>query len=386
MITTERKRTFCSLLIAGAISVGCVADGPVGVPASDPNNAHVLRGGVPGSSDPFFVAWDATYSNDLITTQAWSGPDSRQYRQHVSFVVDGSVLAFAAANPGRLYINGDEPDQVCYSPYYYAGVYHDFVQAILSADPSARVSPAGFAEPNEQCCQGVPGDCFNSMHHVGYAQQFYDTYIARYGVAPRVDEWRFHDFALGSTYYLNLAAWWNRVSNTAAWSVAHGANMVLGSWGFLAWSEPTPDFLTHMREAKALLRADGRINQAVWWSHYNTGYLHYLRNADGTLTPEGEEYARRSLSAVSIDGPTQIQPGATCTWSAIAHGGAAPFTYQWTNDWQPVGNDVFYTGSKSAGSSGSSFRLWVRVTDAVGGQAEHEITVYEDAGAPVCAF
>jgi len=90
------------------------------------------------------------------------------------------------------------------------------------------------------------------------------------------------------------------------------------------------------------------------------------------------------LSSVSIDGPTQIQPGATCTWYASVSDGTPPYTYYWTNDGGFVGNDYSYTGSKGAGSTSSSFTVGLRVTDATGRQGDHQTTVYENSSAPVC--
>src|SRR6185295_3344085 len=95
------------------------------------------------------------------------------------------------------YINGDEPDQYCIPPYEYAGIYRAFVLAVRSADPAARVSPAGFAEPNGKCCPPDDAVCAANMHSISYAQAFYDAHIQRFGMAPPVDEWRFHDFAIG---------------------------------------------------------------------------------------------------------------------------------------------------------------------------------------------
>lgn len=90
------------------------------------------------------------------------------------------------------------------------------------------------------------------------------------------------------------------------------------------------------------------------------------------------------LTTVSINGPTQIPPGATCTWYATVSDGASPYTYQWMNDDTPVGNDYYYTGAKAIGSGASSFRVKVVVTDADGRQGAYEITVFEDSSAPVC--
>jgi hypothetical protein len=310
MENTARRWRFCAALLVTAMAAGCTENptSPIGKSAPQSAAKTVLSG------DPFFIAWSASYSSDPIQTQVWSGPDAREYRQYTGMYADGGLLAFAAANPGKLYINGDEPDQSCISPYDYAGIYHDYVAALRGADPSARVSPAGFAEPNDVCCNGDP-DCFNNMHSVGYADQFYNRYFERYSVVPPVDEWRFHDFGLG--YQGNIAAWWSRVSSEAAWSVSHGANMVLGSWGFLNWDEPWSTFQSHMQEAMNLVRNDGRINQAVWWSYENTGNPHYLANADGTLTPEGQTYANPV---------TQIPSGVTLAGSSGAHA-----KLRWTN-------------------------------------------------------
>ncbi len=87
---------------------------------------------------------------------------------------------------------------------------------------------------------------------------------------------------------------------------------------------------------------------------------------------------------VSVDGPTQIRPGATCTWNAAVSGGTAPYSYNWTNDGMPVGNEYYYTGSKNVGSTGSSFRVRLSVTDATGATGEHEVTVFENSSAPIC--
>ena len=88
---------------------------------------------------------------------------------------------------------------------------------------------------------------------------------------------------------------------------------------------------------------------------------------------------------VSIDGPAQIPPGATCTWYAVTAGGTGPYTYQWTINSSPVGgNDYFFTGSKPVGSGGTSFVLKVVVTDSGNGQGQHEITVTEDSSAQGC--
>src|SRR5665811_1689330 len=98
----------------------------------------------------FFVAWSQSYSSSPIQTQVFA-LDTRLDRQYGGWWADDGLRAFARANSGRLYINGDEPDQSCIAASDYAAIYHDFVDGLRSADPTARVSPAGFAEPNHYC-------------------------------------------------------------------------------------------------------------------------------------------------------------------------------------------------------------------------------------------
>jgi hypothetical protein len=87
---------------------------------------------------------------------------------------------------------------------------------------------------------------------------------------------------------------------------------------------------------------------------------------------------------VSISGPTNIRPGATCTWQMYVGGGTAPYTYQWTNDGIPVATSYEYTGGKGAGATAPFFTLRATANDAAGQYGEAELTVYEDASAPVC--
>ncbi len=296
-----------------AIVSGCADQPPTG-----PKLPRVARDyNVPFNK--FFVAWSQSYSSSPIQTQTFA-VDTRQNRQWAGLWADQSVLSFASANPGRLYINSDEPDQYCIAPYDYAGIYHDFVASVRAADPTARVSPAGLAEPNWHCCplpDDVPTPCWSSMHSISYAEQFYNAYKQRYGVAPPVNEWRFHDFGI-SFPVGDLDGWWSRVDNEAAWSVSHGANMVLGSLGFLGWREPASAYQEHLKQAIGRIMNDTRINEAVYWSYEQwLGNPHYLVNGDGSLTPEGQTYANPL---------TDIPTGVTTVGSANGRA-----TLQWSN-------------------------------------------------------
>lgn len=274
----------------------------------------------------FFTAWSQSYSSNPIETQMFA-LDPRQDRQYAGIYPDQSVTAFARANPGRLYINGDEPDQYCFDPYEYAGIYRAFVNQVRGADPTARVSPAGFAEPNDRCCpEPASEECRTRSHSIGYAEQFYAAYIRRFGSAPPVDEWRFHDFGLPFADG-DIDGWWARVDRLATWSAARGAKMVLGAWGFHGWREPVPAFQEHMKQAMGRLMNDNRINGAVYWS-YETWVEspRPLVNAAGGLTAEGQTYANPLTdvpTGVTIEGSDNGKAmlrwsNTTSAWSAEA--------------------------------------------------------------------
>lgn len=87
---------------------------------------------------------------------------------------------------------------------------------------------------------------------------------------------------------------------------------------------------------------------------------------------------------VSINGPTQIQPGTTCSWSAVAEPPPMNPSYGWYNDGVPAGGAQYYTGGKDPGSLSDHFTLRVDVTGSDNSTGSATITVYETPGAPMC--
>jgi hypothetical protein len=289
------KRLRPAVITAALLSVivsGCAEQLPIA-----PEIAHVLPTAPVARStaatfDRYFLAWSQGHSATPIQTQNFS-LDARQERQW-GWWADEAVRSFARANPGRLYIVGDEPDQYCMAPSEYAQMYHDFVAGVREVDPTAQFSPAGFAEPNYKCCplpDDTPWSCWYEKHSNGFAEQFYAAYVARYGVAPTVHEWRFHDFGLRFGVG-DMNGWWQRINTLAAWSVDHGANMVLGAWGFHSWRESDAAYQEHLKQAMGRMLAYSRINGAVYWSYEQwAGEINYLQNPDGSLTAAGQTYA-----------------------------------------------------------------------------------------------
>lgn len=333
------------------------------------------------SFSKFFTAWSQYYSSGPIQTQQFA-LDARQDRQYVDWWVDAKVKAFAQANPGRLYIHGDEPDQWCVTPEDYAQQYHDFVVTLRSADPTARVSPAGFAEPNYKCCplpDDVPNPCWTSNHSIGYADQFYNAYVRRFGKAPPVDEWRFHDFGLAYGPG-DIDGWYWRVGQEAAWSVAHGANMILGSWGFHGWREPPAVYQEHLKQAISRLMNDPRINGAAYWSHEPwENSVWFLVDASGNPTPAGQVYLNPLTDvptdlkiAGSANGHALLRwNNTTSAWAAEAEfwvqaPGSNTYVYRST---ERVGGPGAAEGSFGAFTIGDSVKARVRYYNPYGAAA-----------------
>jgi hypothetical protein len=342
-VKTSRS-TRVRIAMTGAIILGAALTACVEQPAMGPEiqqEGRVRLSQLAQTNDPrdFFSAWSRGYSSYPIQTQMFA-LDDRQDRQYVDWYPTEEVLAFARAYPGHLYINGDEPDQWCMAPNEYAAMYHNFVTKVRAADPTARVSPAGFAEPNARCCADENDEaCKLQKHSVSYAEQFYQAYKAQYGTPPRVDEWRFHDFGVAFQSG-DLEGWWARINKAAEWSIAHGANMVLGGWGFHGWREPVPVFREHLKQAMGRLAADTRINGAVYWSY--EPWIESPRplvNEVGALTAEGETYAN-PLTDVPVNLKLVGSPDgyAKLRWSntTSAWGAQIEFYYQppGTNSWE----------------------------------------------------
>lgn len=370
LLSKSARSAAIPLAMLWAIASGCADDRLTG-----PVNLAARHGAfVPFSSK--FLAWSEYPNSSAIGMQLFS-VNLRQERQFAYWAED--ARAFARANPGRLYINGDEPDQYCVTPADYAVRYRNFVEGVRSADPTARFSPAGFAEPNDKCCpppDDVPASCWYANHSIGYAQQFYDAYVALYKVPPPVDEWRFHDFGLRYKTG-DIAGWWSRVDLMTKWSIEHGANMVLGSWGFLGWREPDSSYVEHLKQAMNLIMNDSRINASVYWSYQQwLGNPHYLANGDGSLTKVGQAYVNPLTDVPS--GPTLAVDTAgakarlawsntTAAWSAEAEfwtqaPGSTAYTYKATERTEAAATQT----SLIAFTPGDSLKARVRYYNAYG--------------------
>ncbi len=104
-------------------------------------------------------------------------------------LTDTALGARVVANPGALWIVGNEPDRVSVQddicPQQYAEAYHDTYHFIKGRDPTAQVAIAGLVQVS-------PG-------RLQYLDIVWDTYLAKYGTPMPVDVWTMHIYILSET-------------------------------------------------------------------------------------------------------------------------------------------------------------------------------------------
>jgi len=104
------------------------------------------------------------------------------------------LLAIIAANPGALWVVGNEPDrrkwQDSLEPAIYTRAYHDLYSQIKAADPTARLVAGSIVQPTPLRLQ--------------YLDMILDSYRSLYGEPMPVDVWNIHAFILNErscTYF-----------------------------------------------------------------------------------------------------------------------------------------------------------------------------------------
>jgi hypothetical protein len=96
-----------------------------------------------------------------------------------------ALAAIAQANPGSLWLIGNEPDvkwQDNVEPAPYARLYHEAYHAIKTADPTAQVAIGGVAQPTPL--------------RLRYLDQVLVAYKEQFGAEMPVDVWNVHNFIL----------------------------------------------------------------------------------------------------------------------------------------------------------------------------------------------
>jgi hypothetical protein len=131
----------------------------------------------------WYLDWGVRYSPER--------PGGIEYAQLVwisegrSTVPPGDLRAIVRANPGALWIIGNEPECVNQgnsTPAQYATVYHELHTLIKSQDPSAQVAIGGVVQPTPL--------------RLNWLDQVLDFYLATFGQPMPVDVWNIHNMIL----------------------------------------------------------------------------------------------------------------------------------------------------------------------------------------------
>jgi hypothetical protein len=96
-----------------------------------------------------------------------------------------TLAAIAQANPGSLWLIGNEPDvkwQDNVEPGTYARLYHEAYTVIKAADPAAQIAIGGVSQPTPL--------------RLRYLDAVLDAYREQFGTEMPVDVWNVHNFIL----------------------------------------------------------------------------------------------------------------------------------------------------------------------------------------------
>jgi hypothetical protein len=187
----------CLLL---ALLAPMVMAGPVAAaPAADPAAPRLCRFGFGVVEDitPYDVSglragWYVNWLADLHPAR----PSGMRYVPIIGFrgpnreiqpSLSGAALAAnVAANPGSIWIVGNEPDrrdlQDDLLPAEYARLYHDTYYAIKALDPTAKIAAGSIVQPSPLRLQ--------------YLDLVLNAYQSAYHTAMPVDIWNIHNFIL----------------------------------------------------------------------------------------------------------------------------------------------------------------------------------------------
>lgn len=174
--------------LAGLISAPAHADGP---PTLYPSANERLGFGVVGDITdydlaPLHAGWYVNWG----TARNLIHPEGMDFA-HIIRVGDtiypslAELRAIAAANPGGLWLVGNEPDCIWQDnvwPEQYAEQYHDIYYTLKAADPTCQVAIGGVVQPTPL--------------RLEWLDRAWDGYRRRYGEDMPVDVWNVHNFIL----------------------------------------------------------------------------------------------------------------------------------------------------------------------------------------------
>lgn len=187
--------------------------------------------------------------------------------------------AIIDANPGRLWLVGNEPDvgnqvQDSTHPDVYARIYREVYTFIKARDPSAQVGIAGLS-------MATPG-------RLQYLDIVWNTYRQRYGHPMPVDVWNIHLYILSEKQFSN--------NNPGDGGIALGTNPALAKLASegIASRCPLPQVYCRAEHDSLPIFAEQIVAMRSW------------------MKAHGQQNKPLILSEYSLLYPYVIDPGGTC--------------------------------------------------------------------------
>ena len=182
--------------------------------------------------------------------------------------------ALIAANPGRLWLLGNEVDRAIYQdelyPQTYARAYHDVYHFIKDRDPTAQIAVSGLVQV--------------SPNRLEYLDIMFDTYRTLYGVQMPVDVWNAHLYILPERI-------WGTVDQETTGGIALGTNPASAIFSNDGTSNQCyRDDVTCYAEADNVDLLRGQIRMMREWMHANgEGGKPLIVSEYGILWPYDQE-------------------------------------------------------------------------------------------------
>jgi hypothetical protein len=205
------------------------------------------------------------------------------------------IKAAAAANPGSLWLIGNEMDRRdfqacdqngCYTagqdemlPEKYADAYYDIYHAIKEVDPGARVAIGGVIQPTPLRFE--------------YLDRIWNSYKTKYGTEMPVDVWNIHIFALREERVETCDRSVNPICGYGA-DIPPGIDAQLGEYTEDDCSHLSrTDFDRRIRDMRQWMKDKGQQNKPLIISEYGPLYFGiYTGTCDDSLNPHNAQNVR----------------------------------------------------------------------------------------------